>query len=164
MSADRRAALSTGAATILTGLLAGLYYGFTCAVMPGLAGVDDRTFVTVMNKINDAILNTVFMLSFLGAPLLSLLAPLVLRRGSRRGALRWVVVALVANAVGFALTVAVNVPLNDALAGGGSRAAFEHSWVIWNAVRAAVSTVAFGALVGALRHIRQASLSTTAAS
>ncbi|MGH1555264.1 hypothetical protein ACRAWF_35690 [Streptomyces sp. L7] len=37
-----------GAATVATGLIAGAFYVFTCAVMPGLARSDDQVFVEVM--------------------------------------------------------------------------------------------------------------------
>jgi uncharacterized membrane protein len=39
----------------------------TCSVMPGLRRTDDRTFVSAMQRINVAILNGWFMLSFFGA-------------------------------------------------------------------------------------------------
>ena len=40
--------------------------------MPGLARTDDRTFVHAMQEMNVAIVNPVFLLSFLGAPAASL--------------------------------------------------------------------------------------------
>ena len=45
------------AATITTGLMAGLYYAYACSVMPGLSRTDDRTFVSAMQQINVAIIN-----------------------------------------------------------------------------------------------------------
>jgi uncharacterized membrane protein len=36
------------AATITTGLIAGLFFAFACAVMPGLHRTEDRTFVDAM--------------------------------------------------------------------------------------------------------------------
>ncbi|MFB7268326.1 DUF1772 domain-containing protein, partial [Streptomyces nojiriensis] len=58
------------AATITAGLISGLFYAFTVAVMPGLARSTDRTTVETMQNINKAILNGWFMLAYLGAPLL----------------------------------------------------------------------------------------------
>lgn len=63
-----------GAATVATGLIAGAFYVFACAVMPGLARGDDRVYVTVMRDINEVIQNPVFFLSFLGAPALTAVA------------------------------------------------------------------------------------------
>src|SRR6478736_5782790 len=59
------------AATITTGLVAGLLFGFACAVMPGLRRVDDAEFVVVMQSINRRILNGWFLVCFVGAPLLT---------------------------------------------------------------------------------------------
>ena len=39
------------AATLTTGLVAGLFYAFSCAVMPGLRRTDDATFITAMRAI-----------------------------------------------------------------------------------------------------------------
>nr|WP_239647228.1 anthrone oxygenase family protein [Nocardiopsis baichengensis] len=59
----------------------------------------------------------------------------------------------------FVLTVAVNVPLNDALDAAGPvhgdqaaqvRAAFERPWVRWNAVRTALSAAGAVCLAFAL--------------
>ena len=42
-------------ATITTGLMSGVYASYAFSVMPGLRGVDDRTFVDVMQRFNVAI-------------------------------------------------------------------------------------------------------------
>ncbi|MGW7259301.1 hypothetical protein [Streptomyces sp. NPDC054834] len=55
------------AATVATGLMAGLFAAFAYAVMPGLHRGDDRTFVTAMQQNNEATLNGWFMMCFLGA-------------------------------------------------------------------------------------------------
>src|SRR4051812_16880863 len=70
-------------ATVAAGLQAGTYYVWACGVMPGLARVDDKTFVTALTQMNQAIVNPVFMLSFLGAPLLAGVA--LLTGGPGRG-------------------------------------------------------------------------------
>ncbi|MEP9363335.1 anthrone oxygenase family protein [Nocardioides sp. CN2-186] len=133
------------AATVLTGLQAGTYYTWACGVMPGLARTDDHTFVSSMNHINVAIVNPVFMLSFLGAPALAIAAVLTTTSGARG----WAIAGL-ALALGTVVVTAVgNVPLNDALAAGGSRADFETLWVRWNIVRTVTSTAALGCLAWA---------------
>ncbi|MVO84804.1 DUF1772 domain-containing protein [Streptomyces sp. p1417] len=148
-----------GAAAVTTGLSAGTFYTFACAVMPGLARGTDRTYIESMQHMNAAIENPVFFLSFLGAPLLTAAAAWRLR-GSGGPATRWVLAALGAYSVAFVLTVAVNIPLNERLADAGDparigdpaavRADFEDPWVAWNAVRALLTTLAFGFLVRAL--------------
>ncbi|MER6275424.1 anthrone oxygenase family protein [Streptomyces sp900105245] len=140
-----------GAATVAMGLIAGVFYAFACAVMPALARADDRTYVAVMRDINDVIQNPVFFLSFLGALVLTAVSAWQLR-GSAGG--RWAGAALVAYTLAFLVTVAFSVPLNDALAGGGTPASlrehFEGPWVAWNVVRTVLSTVALGCLARAL--------------
>jgi uncharacterized membrane protein len=37
-----------GGALATAGLVAGLFYGFACGVMPGLARADDRTLIDAM--------------------------------------------------------------------------------------------------------------------
>src|SRR3569833_4431826 len=59
------------AALVAAGLIAGLFYAYACSVMPGLARGDDKTFVEGMRGSNIAIVNPVFLLTFLGAPLLA---------------------------------------------------------------------------------------------
>ena len=58
-------------AALVAGLQAGTYFTWATGVMPGLAKVDDRTFVHAMQQMNIAIVNPVFIATFLGAPLLA---------------------------------------------------------------------------------------------
>ncbi|MEV6831076.1 anthrone oxygenase family protein [Amycolatopsis sp. NPDC051102] len=138
------------AALVAAGLVAGLFYAYACSVMPGLARGDDRTFVVGMRGINVAIVNPVFMVTFLGAPLLAGVA-VFLNPGPRP----WVIAGFVLLVAMVVLTGVVHIPLNDALDGGGDdyaavRARFEAVWVRWNVVRALVSTAGFGCLVAAV--------------
>src|SRR4051794_25685750 len=119
------------AATVASGLQAGTYYAWASGVMPGLARTDDRTFVATMNHVNVAIVNPIFMMTFLGAPALAAVAVAT----SAPSARAWAVAGLVLAIGTVVVTGAANVPLNDALAAGGSRADFETVWVRWNVLR-----------------------------
>ena len=133
-------------ATVLCGLQAGTYYTWATGVMPGLARVDDHGFVSTMQHVNVAIVNPLFMLSFLGAPLLAAAAVLTSGSASRP----WTVAALVLAVATVGVTAAGNIPLNDALAAAGpvdriadlgaAREHFETLWVRWNVVRTLTST------------------------
>ncbi|MFE9440889.1 DUF1772 domain-containing protein [Streptomyces sp. NPDC006602] len=140
-----------GAATVATGLAAGVFYVFACAIMPALARSDDRVYVDVMRDINDVIQNPVFMLSFLGALPLTGMAAWQARGTPYRA---WAWAAFTAYALAFLVTVAFNIPLNDDLANtsdvGTAREEFEDPWVAWNVVRAVLSTLALGCLARAL--------------
>ncbi|MDF1605153.1 anthrone oxygenase family protein [Nocardioides sp. YIM 152315] len=133
------------AATLATGLQAGTYYTWASGVMPGLAKVDDRAFVASMNHINVAIVNPVFMLTFLGAPALAAVAV----AASPSGARGWAIAGLALALGTVAITAVGNIPLNDALADGGSRADFETAWVRWNVARAVTSTASLACLAWA---------------
>jgi uncharacterized membrane protein len=147
-------------AVLAMGVFAGLFYGFAVAVMPGLRGAGDRTFVEAMQRINVAILNGWFFAVFFGAPVLMLVAAGLHLGPGRRHVLVWIVAALALYAVVFVVTMAVNVPLNNALERAGQvsemadpgavRAVFEDRWVRWNTVRAVASTVSLGCLAWAL--------------
>jgi uncharacterized membrane protein len=152
--------LAMVAATVTTGLMAGLFFAFTTSVMPGLAAGDDRTFVGAMRRINIAILNGWFALAFAGSAVLTLVAAL-LHLGDPE--LPWLVAAFVAYGATLAITFAVHVPLNEALnkaldkadedsaaALGAARERFERRWVRWNVARMLVNLVAFGLLTWAL--------------
>ncbi|WP_410808913.1 DUF1772 domain-containing protein [Micromonospora sp. 067-2] len=148
------------AATLTTGLTAGLFAAFSYAVMPGLGRTDDRTLVLAMQRINESILNGWFALCFGGALLFTLLAAALHVGAGHRAVLPWVIAALVLYLLVLGVTAVVNVPLNDVLARAGDvdrvadlaalRQRFEVPWVRGNAVRAIASTAAFGLLAGAL--------------
>lgn len=139
--------LAVAGALAATGLYAGVFFAFTVAVMPGLRAAGDAMFVEAMRGINRAIVNPPFLLVFLGAPVLALVAAVVSTgAGGAAAVAAWAAFVLVAAV--FVVTVAVNVPLNDALDAVGpvhgeraaqARAAFERPWVRWNAVRTVLS-------------------------
>jgi len=147
------------AATLMTGLMAGLFYAYSCSVMPGLGRTDDRSFVGAMRAINVAILNGWFALIFGGALLLTATTAALHLADAGRGALPWILAALVLYLVTLGITMRVNVPLNDQLQAAPSetadglrlaRASFEDVWNRWNLVRTVTNTAAFTALTVAL--------------
>jgi uncharacterized membrane protein len=152
--------LVLGSAVLTMGLLAGFFYAYAVSVMPGLGDAADRTLIDAMQRINEAVENPVFFLSFLGAPVLTLAALVVARRSGSRRVIRWIVAALVLYGVAFLVTVAFNIPLNDELADAGDperiadlanvRDDFYEPWVAWNIVRTVASTAALTCLGYAL--------------
>jgi uncharacterized membrane protein len=154
--------LALVAATMTMGLMAGYFALYAHTIMPGLGNTDDRTFVGSFQAIDRAIINPWFMVSgFLGSLLFTILAAALSLGADQRRLLVWVVAALVLYLVAFVITIAVHLPLNDALKAAGSpdriadlgqvRAAFnEAKWVGWNLVRAVTTTAAFGCLAWSL--------------
>jgi len=123
----------------LNGLLAGIYVAFVGAVMPVLRGRPDDTFLRVMNRINDVIVNPVFLTLFLGAPVLALILAAVRRKPLT-------IAAAVAALAALVITFAVHVPLNDALADGSTHDKYETPWVLWHYFRTGAASVAFALL------------------
>jgi uncharacterized membrane protein len=146
-------------ATLTTGLITGAFVLFWHTIMPGLATTDDRTFVSAFQSIDRAIINPWFMTTgFAGALLFTLIATLT---QFGRPAFPWIAVALVLYAAVFVITIAVNVPLNDAIKAAGLpdnpadlaaiREAFDEAkWRAWNLVRVIASVIAFASLTWAL--------------
>ncbi|MCM2430269.1 anthrone oxygenase family protein [Streptomyces sp. RKAG337] len=149
-----------GAATVATALMAGLFFSFDVAVMPGLGRGDDRTFIGAMQNINVAIENPVFFLAFFGALVLTGVAAFQQRRLGRRAVFGWVLASVALYVVALLVTMGANIPLNDELAKAGDpahirdpaavRDKFENTWIALNMVRTAACTVAVGCLSRAL--------------
>ena len=148
-------------ATATMGLMAGVFGIYALAVMRGLGTTDDQTFVRAFQSMDRAIINPLFMLTFFGALVLSGTAALLHRSGGASTVVPWAAGAFAVYLCTVVITMAVHVPLNDALKAAGDprtlrdasamRDAFhETRWVVWNIVRAGLTTVAFGCLAWAL--------------
>jgi uncharacterized membrane protein len=150
------------AATVTTGLTAGVFGLYAHTVMPGLRHTDDRTFIAAFQALDRAIINPWFLGGgFLGA-LLATGAAAAAQLGAGHGpVLAWTVAALALYLVAFVVTVAVHLPLNNGLKAAGEpdrlpdpgavRARFDVArWERWNVARAVASTVALGCLAWAL--------------
>ncbi|WP_342087700.1 anthrone oxygenase family protein [Dyadobacter sp. OTU695] len=100
--------------TLAGGLIAGLFYSYSCSVNPGLGALPDANYLAAMQSINRAILNPVFFLSFMGTLLLLPLSTYQhFGSGSR---FYWLLAATMVYVIGtFGVTIAGNVPLNEAL-------------------------------------------------
>jgi uncharacterized membrane protein len=146
-------------ATITMGLVSGVFALYAHTIMPGLKKTDDHTFVAAFQAMDRAIVNPWFMLSAFVGALLFPIAAVIANRGT--SALPWIGVALGLYVIAFVVTIAVNVPLNNALMAAGDpdhikdlavvRERFhEGRWVAWNLVRVLTSVTAFGCLAWAL--------------
>ncbi|WP_199550844.1 DUF1772 domain-containing protein [Streptomyces sp. N35] len=138
------------AAVVASGLMAGVWFAYATSVMGALGRADDRTFIAVMQDINEVIRNPVFFLAMFGALLLP--AAVAWRVRGDRPLLRWVLAGLLLYVAVFAVTSGASVPLNDQLAAAGDpariaspgavREDFEDPWVLWNVVRGVLNVAA----------------------
>lgn len=152
--------LVLGTTTVVMGLIAGIFFGYACSVMIALGRVGDRTFVAVMQQIDDAIRNPVFFTAFFGTLVLAAVAAVQQRRLGGRAAARWTLAALVLYFVALAVTLGGNEPLNTELTAAGDpdriahlaavRDRFEDPWNAWNVVRTVIHTAALACATRAL--------------
>jgi uncharacterized membrane protein len=143
----------TDTATVATGLMAGVYFIHAVAIMPGLRRLDDSGFVAAFQATDRAIINPIFLVAFF-AP--TALCGFVAFTEPGEPGYRWILAALILNAAIVLVTMAINVPLNDALKARGdvtgaeataARQAFsEGRWVVWNWFRTVANLGALACL------------------
>ena len=149
-------------ATLTMGLTAGFFYSWDVSVMPGLARLDDRTFVGAFQALDRAIMTSpLLMLTFTAALVFTSLAAVLYRREDNRAPLPWVAMAFGLYLATVVITMAVHEPLNAVIRSAGDPDlitdlaaildAFQQTrWVVWNIVRTIATTAAFGCLAWAL--------------
>jgi len=148
-------------ATLFTGLTAGVFADWAHTVMRGLHTTDDRTFVAAFQALDDAILNPLFMIPFMGGLFLSGVAAVLYLVDGDRPAWRWAAAACGLQCLALVITMAVHEPLNLVIRDAGDpagladpaavRDAFhETRWVVWHVVRTLATVVSFGCLAWAL--------------
>jgi uncharacterized membrane protein len=147
--------------TLACGLIAGLFYSYSCSVNPGLNALNDFGYLSAMQSINRAILNPVFFFSFMGTLILLPLST-YFSYGPGLNTRFWLLLSatlLYAVAV-FGVTMFGNVPLNDALDKfnlgtanaqelATQRALFEAKWNMLNSVRTVGVVASFALTIAA---------------
>lgn len=102
--------------TLSTGLIAGLFYAYSCSVNPGLGRLPDAEYLGAMQSINRAILNPVFFITFMGTVVLLPLSAWLSYQGQPSRQFWYFLAAAIVYIVGtFGVTIGGNVPLNEAL-------------------------------------------------
>jgi uncharacterized membrane protein len=102
-------------AAVSTSLIGGVFYAFTCAVLPGLGRLSDQAYLSAMQAINRAIQNPLFFATFMGTLfLLPTATYLHYTQAGLSGRFFWLLAGTVLYAAGvFGITVFGNVPLNE---------------------------------------------------
>ncbi|MFE9029949.1 DUF1772 domain-containing protein [Streptomyces iakyrus] len=142
-----------------TGLVAGVFCGFSTFVMRGLGMLPPAQGVAAMKAVNVAAVTPPFMIVFLGSALLcAVIAVVTFVLWPDEGTVELLVGSALYLFGSFGLTMVANVPRNDALAelepGTPEAAAYWpvylREWTLWNHVRTAASAGAALAYVLAL--------------
>lgn len=133
---------------VLTALIGGLFYAYSCSVVLGLGKLSDVEYLKAMQNINREILNPAFFMSFMGTAILLPVSAFLFRG---QPPFIFLVLASLAYLIGvFGVTVAGNVPMNDILdkfdisnAAEGAvrqmRDSFENRWNFLNNIRTGFS-------------------------
>lgn len=153
------------AATICVALMAGLFYSYSCSVIPGLGRLPDGQYISAMQSINKAIQNPVFFISFFGALLLLPVATYINYSRPPSLVFWFLLTAMIIYFSGaFLITVFGNIPLNNSLdkfdmANASmesirkQRMLFETKWNNLNTVRTVSSLLALVCtLLACLKH------------
>ena len=147
-------------AILLMGLIAGLFYAGSTALL-GFDAAPRPDAIRAMQTLNAHFRNWMFGASFVGSLVMPALAIVFFAAVRRWPVAGWALAGLLAYLIGgFAITLLLNIPLNDSLValdanGGNSKAitdAYFGSWSFWNWVRIFASLLALGFLVMAFRE------------
>jgi uncharacterized membrane protein len=152
--------VATLAGALGCGLMGGVCFAFSAFVEPALDRLAPGQSIAAMQSINKVAVTPAFMLAFLGSAVVCVgLAVWAIASGAG-GPAAWVLAGSVVFLLGvIVVTLAANIPLNDALDAVDSHAAdaaarwsdYYASWMPWNHVRAASGITACGLLAIALR-------------
>jgi uncharacterized membrane protein len=141
--------LTTLAAALGTGLVAGVFFAFSSFVMRGLAGLPAAQGIAAMQSINVAAISRAFMTALFGTAALSLGVGIAsLLAGDATRALLGLVGSALYLVGCIGVTIACNVPRNNALAqvspsdGAALWARYVPEWTRWNHVRTGASLAA----------------------
>ena len=136
-----------------TALVAGLFYAWTCSVIPGLARLSNIDYIRAMQSFNLSIQNPLFFATFLGTALLLPVCSYV-HFGQPISSRFWLLlISTTIYLIGvLGVTIFGNVPLNDSLAAfqldsasgneiAEARRGFENRWNILNTIRTVASSL-----------------------
>jgi len=138
------------AGLLLTGGIFGFFYAWVCSTMWGLDAAPPAVAIAAMQAMNASVRNAVFAPAFFGTPfVLAAGAAFAGRLGRRLSAYSLGAAALVYVVGALLVTMVVNVPMNEALAGvtipDDATAAqalwqdYSAPWQFWNQLRTVVS-------------------------
>ncbi|MBT2411804.1 DUF1772 domain-containing protein [Streptomyces sp. ISL-12] len=142
-----------------TGLVAGVFFGFSAFVMRGLAALPPARGVAAMQAVNVAAVTPPFMILFVGSALLcAVLAVVTFVLRPEEGTVELLLGSGLHLIGSFGLTMVANVPRNDALARLEPESAeataywprYVREWTAWNHVRPAASAGAAVSYISAL--------------
>lgn len=153
---DHALSMIAAATAIGCGLMAGLFFAFSIAVMPGFRRIAPASGLSAMQAINIAIVNPVFLLVFLGTAVTSgVLVIAMIWRGIDLLTAHFILGGTLYLVGVILVTAVINVPMNNAIAGLNASAIesagrwqdYLRRWTAWNHVRTLSALLATALLV-----------------
>jgi uncharacterized membrane protein len=147
---------------LLSGLVAGLLYSYSCSVNIGLRALPDVEYLKAMQSINQAIQNPFFFVSFMGLLIMFPLSAWQLHSLPSPAPYYAILMAMGLYFIGvFGVTVFGNVPLNNYLAVfdiskatadelSVVRSTFEKPWNTYHFIRTISAIISFGLTIFSL--------------
>jgi uncharacterized protein (TIGR02246 family) len=146
-------------AAVGSGLVAGIFFAFSNFIMKALERVAPAQGIAAMQSINVVVLNKWFFAMFFGTALCCLALAITSFVWWQKPSAGFLLIGSLLYLIGTILvTIACNVPLNNALAAvdpssadaGGVWANYLKNWTIWNHVRTAAALAAAASFIVAL--------------
>ncbi|MBD2459259.1 DUF1772 domain-containing protein [Nostoc sp. FACHB-87] len=150
-------------ATLGCGLVAGVFFAFSTFVMNALARLQPKAGIVAMQSINITAINPLFMVALFGTALACLVLAIASFSKLHQPSAAYLLFGSLLYLIGtVGVTIAFNVPLNDALAivdpdsteGANLWARYLSDWTFWNHIR---TIAAFGATILLILALRQPS-------
>jgi uncharacterized membrane protein len=141
-------------AIIGTGLIAGTFFVFSVAIMPAFRRLPGAEGLAAMQSINVVIQNPIFLGVFMGTALISLALAVISIVNWTTPHAYYILAGAAFYVIGsFLLTIAFNVPLNNALDAADATSAtgqefwqnYLTNWTFWNHIRTVASILSTAA-------------------
>jgi uncharacterized membrane protein len=147
--------IATIACAVLAGIGSGMMYVFSTGVMAGLGQLTQAEAVRAMQAINVAVINPLFLGVFMGTGLFAVVVAGISLMGGTGPTNTWLIAGAALYLIGVVVvTVAGNVPLNNALEALDSTALspaawadYAEPWLRWNHLRALAGALSSALLI-----------------
>lgn len=159
MTLDKFIFVMTILAALGSGLIAGVFFGFSTFVMKALERLPSAEGMAAMQSINIAVINPMFLGTFFGTAAVCVVLGICSVLQWQRPGAAYLLAGAIFYLIGSLLVTSVfNVPMNDALASAattGTEGAslwknYLTNWTFWNHVRTAASLLSTASFIIAL--------------
>lgn len=144
-----------------SGLIAGAFFVFSVAIMDAFRRLPPHEGMAAMQSINVVIQNPMFLGVFVGTALLSIAASVVAVLNWNTSAAKFLLAGALLHFFGsFVVTIAFNVPLNNALDAASKTTAegqaiwnnYLSTWTFWNHIRTAASAASLLCMIASVAY------------